>query len=130
MNGKFWIAAGALLAGLGVAAGAVGTHLLKEQWQASAKVLETYDVAVRYQLYHAMALVVIGLVIARAPSRWFTTAAVLLLAGIVLFSGGIYGWLATDVQPLVHVVPIGGMCWIAGWLVLAVGALVARTGAN
>ncbi len=126
MNAKLWIAIGALLAGIGVGAGAVGTHVLKEQWHVVPEVLETYDVAVRFQMYHALALVVIGLLIGHRPSRWFTAAAVLHLAGIVLFSGGIYGWLATGIKPLIHVVPIGGMCWIVGWLVLAIGAVVTQ----
>ena len=130
MRGRFWIATGGLLAALGVAAGAIGTHLLKEQWQASAAVLETYDVAVRYQLYHALALVAVGLFIERTASRWLTAAGALHLGGIVLFSGGIYAWLAIGMKPFIHVVPIGGTCWIVGWILLAMGALTARAEAQ
>ena len=126
MAGKFWIAAGALLAATGVALGAVGTHVLKETLHAEESVLQTYDVAVRYQLYHALALVVTGVLIERHASRLTRAAGIAFLAGIVLFSGGIYLWLATGIQPFVHVVPIGGLAWIMGWLLLAAGALANR----
>jgi uncharacterized membrane protein YgdD (TMEM256/DUF423 family) len=123
MAGKFWIAAGALLAAIGVALGAVGTHVLKETLHAEESVLQTYDVAVRYQLYHAMALVLTGVLSERHASRWTTAAGIALLAGILLFSGGIYLWLATGIQPFVHIVPFGGLAWIVAWLLLAAGAL-------
>jgi uncharacterized membrane protein YgdD (TMEM256/DUF423 family) len=88
--------------------------------------LQTYETAVRYQIYHALALVLVGMQIASNRSRLLPLAAGAFLIGIVLFSGGIYGWLLTGVKPLVHVVPIGGLAWIAGWLLLAGGALRAR----
>ena len=122
-GGRFWIATGAILAAAAVAAGAVGTHVLKEAMHADPKTLETYDVAVRYHMLHAIGLVLVGILAARLPSRWLTAAGTLMFAGIVLFSGALYGWLATDLTPLVHVVPVGGMAWIVAWLLLAVGAI-------
>jgi uncharacterized membrane protein YgdD (TMEM256/DUF423 family) len=50
----------------------------------------------------------------------------LFLAGIVLFSGGVYAWLATEIKPFVHVVPIGGTSWIVAWLLLAVAVGASR----
>src|SRR5262249_10485517 len=79
------------------------------------------EVAVRYQMYHALGLILVGILLRGSPSRWLTAAAVLLLAGTILFSGGVYGWLATGIKPLVHVVPLGGTLWIVSWFVLAVG---------
>jgi uncharacterized membrane protein YgdD (TMEM256/DUF423 family) len=125
MAAKTWIALGALLASLAVAAGAMGSHMLKERLEPAA--LETYDIAVRYQMYHALALVVVGLLAMRVTSRLMTAAGAAFGVGIVLFSGGIYGWLATGLGPFVAVVPVGGVAWIVGWLLLAAGALAAKS---
>jgi uncharacterized membrane protein YgdD (TMEM256/DUF423 family) len=127
MKGKVWITSGALLAAVAVTAGAVGTHVLKEIVKLDAPALETYDVAVRYQMFHALGMILVGLLAARGTTRLVPAAGIAFGLGILLFSGGIYAWLATDMKPFVQVVPIGGMAWIIGWLLLAVGALVART---
>lgn len=126
MKGKGWVALGAFLAATAVSAGAIGAHVLKEVVKLEASALETYDVAVRYQMYHALGLIAVGLLAAQARSRLVAAAGVLFILGIVLFSGGIYAWLATQMRPFVQVVPIGGTAWIIGWLVLAAGALVSR----
>jgi uncharacterized membrane protein YgdD (TMEM256/DUF423 family) len=126
LPGTWWIAVGAVAASLAVAGGAVGTHVLKETLKVEPAVLETYEVAVRNQMYHALALIVVGLLVARRRHVLITIAGMAFVLGIVLFSGGIYAWLATGIKPFVHVVPIGGMAWIIGWLLLAAGALLAR----
>jgi uncharacterized membrane protein YgdD (TMEM256/DUF423 family) len=77
-------------------------------------------VAVRYQMYHALALILVGLLWPRFASRVLAAAGGLMLVGIVLFSGGVYAYLATGIKPFVHVVPIGGTLWIVAWLLLAV----------
>jgi uncharacterized membrane protein YgdD (TMEM256/DUF423 family) len=123
MRGRWWIAGGAVLASAAVAAGAVGTHVLKESLEAEPSVLETYDIAVRYHMLHALALVLVGLIAARGRSWLVTAAGAAFVAGIVLFSGGLYAWLATGAKPFVAVVPVGGTAWIVGWLLLAAGAL-------
>jgi uncharacterized membrane protein YgdD (TMEM256/DUF423 family) len=126
MAGRSWIVLGALLAAAGITAGAMGTHLLEEVWKLPESDLETYEVAVRYQMYHALALMMIGLLMNRARSAWLSAAAIAMLLGIVLFSGGIYAWLATGQRPFVQVVPVGGTAWIVGWVLLAIGAFRAR----
>jgi uncharacterized membrane protein YgdD (TMEM256/DUF423 family) len=126
MVGRFWIACGALLAAVAVVAGAMGTHYLKETLHVAESELQTYDVAVRYQMFHSLALVLVGLLVGRANCRWFGAAGALFLVGIVLFSGGLYGWLLTGIKPLVHVVPVGGLAWIVGWPLLAWGAIRAQ----
>lgn len=123
MAGRYWMVCGAVLAAVGVGLGAIGAHVLKEKL--SADQLVTYETGVRYHLFHALALIVIGLIIERHTSSLLTASAVLMLVGIVLFSGGIYAWLATAIKPFVHIVPIGGLALIVGWLLLAVGLLVA-----
>ncbi len=127
MSGNLWIAIGAVLAGVAVGAGAIGTHVLKDVVKLEPPALETYDVAVRYQMYHALGLVLAGLLISRHSHWLLTSAAIGFAVGIVLFSGGIYAYLATGVKPFVHVVPIGGTLWIIGWLLLAAGALTAKS---
>ena len=129
MGERFWIVSGALWAGASVTAGAMGTHLLKETWQLPVERLETYEVAVRYQMVHALALVMVGLLWPRFASKWLSAAGWLFLAGIVLFSGGDYAWLATEIKPFVHVVPIGGNIWIVAWLLLAVAIGTSRRNA-
>jgi uncharacterized membrane protein YgdD (TMEM256/DUF423 family) len=126
MHGKFWIVCGALLAATGVAAGAMGAHFLKESLHLPQSDLDTYDTAVRYQIYHALGLILVGLLAARARSRLLHVGGAALLLGCVLFSGGIYAWIGTGIRPFVHVVPIGGTAWIVGWLLVAVGVAVAK----
>lgn len=129
MGERFFVGSGAVLAGLGVAAGAMGTHLLKETWQLPPEKLETFEVAVRYQMYHALALILVGLLWPRCASRVLAVAGGLMLVGIVLFSGGVYAYLATGIKPFVHVVPIGGTLWIVAWLLLAVAVSLSRRNA-
>ncbi|HEX4142829.1 MAG TPA: DUF423 domain-containing protein [Pirellulales bacterium] len=122
MAGRYWMVCGALLAAVGVGLGAIGAHVLKERL--SAEQLVTYETGVRYHLFHALALIVVGLVIERYSSSLLQASAVAMLLGIVLFSGGIYAWLATAIKPFVHIVPIGGLGLIVGWLLLAAGLLL------
>ena len=124
MSGNVWIACGAVVASLAVAAGAIGTHVLKETIKLEPAALETYETAVRYQMYHALGLILVGLLVLRAPHGLLTAAGVAFILGVVLFSGGIYAWLATAQKPFIMVVPIGGSAWILGWLLLAAGALM------
>jgi uncharacterized membrane protein YgdD (TMEM256/DUF423 family) len=123
VSNRFWLVSGALLAGAAVVAGAIGTHFLEETLELPADKLQTYEVAVRFQMYHALALLVVGILATLGRSRWLSAAGAAFLLGIVLFSGGIYAWLATDIKPFVHVVPVGGMAWTLGWLMFAIGML-------
>ncbi|HTU25401.1 MAG TPA: DUF423 domain-containing protein [Pirellulales bacterium] len=123
MTGRMWMVCGAVLAAVGVGLGAIGAHALKERLAADQ--LVTYETGVRYHLYHALALVVVGLILERYASPLLQAAAIAILVGIVLFSGGIYAWLATEIKPFVHVVPVGGLSLIVGWLLLAAGLFAA-----
>ena len=125
MAGRFWIGLGALLAAVAVAAGAIGAHLLKDLVKRelfTSDQLASFETAVRYQMYHAMALVLVGILLERSPSGLIQAAAIAFLLGIILFSGGIYAWLASNIKPFVMIVPIGGLIWIVGWLTLAAAA--------
>jgi uncharacterized membrane protein YgdD (TMEM256/DUF423 family) len=130
MPGRYWIAIGAISTSAAVAAGAIGTHVLKESLKWPVDDLETFDIAVRYQTIHSLGLMIVGLLLARGRSRLLTAAAALFVLGIVLFSGGIYAWLATDNVLFIRVVPVGGTAWILGWLLAAGGALAQRSTAG
>lgn len=121
---KHWLALGALLAAAAVAAGAMGAHALEKRLDEQH--LKSFETAVRYQFFHALGLIVVGLLAAEWPEGRWTWAGGLFLAGIVLFSGGIYVWLATGIRLFVLIVPVGGTSWIVGWLALAAAAFRLR----
>lgn len=123
-EGEYFLAAGAVLAGLGVAAGAFGAHLLKGRLDADD--LEVWKTASSYQMYHALALIVSARLLARHPTRLFRIACGLFLTGIVLFSGSLYLIALTDQDSIGLITPMGGAAFLAAWACLAVGAL--RTG--
>lgn len=111
---------GGLLAAVAVGLGALGAHALKSQL--AVEQLATYHTAVQYQMYHAIGLVLVGLLGLYQRSRWFDAAGWSMLLGIVLFSGLLYAWLATGRRAFVFPVPVGGTALIIGWLLLAIGA--------
>ena len=104
------VVAGALNGAIAVAAGAFGAHALKERLEPRA--LEIFETAARYQMYHALAMVLCALLVAR-------TAGWIFQIGIVLFSGSLYVLALTDVKILGAVTPFGGLGFLAGWGVLA-----------
>jgi uncharacterized membrane protein YgdD (TMEM256/DUF423 family) len=112
---------GSLLAALAVGLGAIGAHALKSQL--TAEQLATFHTAVQYQMYHAIGLVLIGLLGLYHRSRWFDGAGLMMLVGIILFSGLLYAWLATGRRSFVYPLPVGGVAFIIGWVLMAVGAL-------
>ncbi len=118
---RFFFAGGALAAALAVMLGAFGAHALREQL--SADLLSTFETGVRYHVYHALALFVVVLALARGyDAGWATLAGWLFMAGILLFSGSLYVLAITGVRWLGAVTPFGGLAFIAGWLALAVAA--------
>lgn len=117
MNSGLSIFLGGLLGGLGVAAGALGAHGLKTVL--APEQLANYETAVRYQIFHALALVLVGLLLGSEPSRSGLVAAWAFLVGILLFSGCLFGWVFTGFKPLVHLVPVGGVAFLVGWVALA-----------
>lgn len=119
MNKKFLIA-GAVLAGIAVAAGAFGAHFLKARLTPES--LQTFETAVRYQFYHALALLATGIVYKEFSNKWIKLSGNLFTIGIVLFSGSLYGLCAApEMKWLGPVTPLGGVCFITGWILLALG---------
>lgn len=107
---------GGVFGGLAVLLGALAAHAMKGSFAEPA--LEVFEKAVRYQMYHALALGLCGLL--GLFGRRGRGAAWCFLAGIVLFSGSLYGYVLLDLRWLVHVTPFGGVLFLAGWLLLAV----------
>jgi uncharacterized membrane protein YgdD (TMEM256/DUF423 family) len=108
---------GALLAGLAVAAGAFGAHGLSGRLDARA--LAAFETAARYQLVHALAIVLAAERAARAPSRTAAIAGNVFIAGILLFSGSLYARTLGGPEWLAMMTPFGGLTFMAGWVVLA-----------
>lgn len=121
MNARFAGAFGALSGLLAVALGAFGAHALRARLDPAR--LEVFETAARYQLVHAVALLAIAALLARGPSRAFSTGAALFAAGTVVFAGSLYALALTGVRAWGAVTPLGGACLIAGWLALSIGFL-------
>ena len=114
---RLFLAIGSLSAFLGVALGAFAAHALKGRMDAG--MLATFEIGVRYQMYHAMGLLAVGLALARWPSSAGGLAGWLFIAGTLLFSGSLYVLAFSGVRWLGAVTPLGGAAFIAGWIVLA-----------
>lgn len=112
-----FVSIGALLGLLGVAAGAFGAHALRDRLEPAQ--LQVFETAARYQLVHALALLFSGAHAGSAPRAGATAASWLFLAGIVVFSGSLYTLALTGVRAWGAVTPVGGLCFMAGWLALA-----------
>ncbi len=105
---------------LGVVLGAFGAHALRGSIE--PRLMETFQTAVQYQLIHALALLLVSLTIGwLGQSLSFDISAYAFMAGIILFSGSLYGLVLTDIRWLGPVTPLGGLCLIIGWLALLVG---------
>ena len=104
---------GALNGFLVVALGAFGAHALKDRLEPAS--LATFETAVRYQAYHAFALLAVGLCAREQPSRTLSWAGGFLALGILLFSGSLYALALTRLRPFGMVTPFGGLALLVGW---------------
>ncbi|MEJ7644487.1 MAG: DUF423 domain-containing protein [Chryseolinea sp.] len=125
MNQRTTLLWGAALGAVTVIIGAFGAHALSSVLTAHGRI-ETYDLAVRYQFYHTLALVLTGTLMNQYPSKRLHYASLLFLLGIAFFSGSLYVLCLTGVQALGAVTPIGGVLFIAGWMLLFAGVLEKR----
>ena len=121
----FFLKSAVLLGALAVAAGAFGAHALKqiltEKYQA------VFETAVRYQFYHVFALLAVGILFKEFPNNYLQWSGRLFCYGILIFSGSLYLMTLLEAMGqhgfkwLGAITPIGGLCLIAGWVVLAIG---------
>jgi len=120
-SARLVVLAAALLGALGVLLGAFGAHGLKQRL--SAELLALWQTAVQYHLWHALAMLALGLLLLHLPRHpWLRAAAGLFLAGIVLFSGSLYALALGAPRTLGAITPLGGLALIAGWACLAIAA--------
>ncbi len=119
---RFLLVAGALAAGLAVALGAFGAHTL--QTRVTPERLQVFETGVRYQMYHALALIFLAWASQQWPGWQLSVAGYLFLAGIVIFSGSLYLLVITDTAWLGAITPIGGVAFMAGWAMLVWAALI------
>ena len=108
------IALGALNAAIAVGAGAFAAHGLRDRLDARA--LEVFETGARYQMYHALAMILAGLITVSGATSGAKTAGWIFQAGIVLFSGSLYALALTGVKGLGAITPLGGLAFLAGWL--------------
>lgn len=104
---------GSLFMAISVALGAVGAHVLKQHLP--PKLLTVFKTGVEYQTIHSLAIVALSMTPKTFNLKWTPT---LFLCGIIFFSFGCYSYSISGVKFFVHVVPVGGLCFIAGWLSL------------
>lgn len=119
-TGINWILLAAVNGFLAVAAGAFGAHGLKEVLTADR--LDVFEVAARYQMYHALAILLTASLSMRMPAASLNWACILFQLGIVLFSGSLYALSITGVSELGIITPFGGLALLGGWAALAIAA--------
>ena len=124
---KRWVFVGAVLGGIAVILGAFGAHML-ERLGVAAERLDTWQTAVRYQMYHALAVLAMG-ILARLVATHQTLldwSAGCMVGGVIIFSGLLYALVLTEQTIFGAIVPIGGASLIIGWILLAVAVIVSR----
>lgn len=119
-----WILIGAVSGFISVAAGAFGAHALKARL--GADLLAIFETGARYQMFHALALVAVGLLAQSRPHALLTAAGFSFLTGTLLFSGSLYVLALSGVRWLGAITPLGGLGFLAGWAILAAAALRLR----
>jgi uncharacterized membrane protein YgdD (TMEM256/DUF423 family) len=113
---RFFFTAGAVAAFIGVAFGAFGAHSLKDRL--APDMLAVFEVGVRYQMYHAFALIAVAWAINRWPEKNFNAAGWAFVIGIVVFSGTLYLLSLADMRWLGAITPLGGLAFLVGWAIL------------
>jgi len=121
LSPKFILISGSVLGFLSVALGAFGAHAFKDFLIINNR-FGTYETAIQYQMYHALALVLTALLAFHFPKTDFSWVALGFLFGVLVFSGSLYVLCATGIRWLGAITPLGGLGFLAGWLLLAVKA--------
>ncbi|WP_100332524.1 DUF423 domain-containing protein [Bacillus xiapuensis] len=119
---KTFIIIGAINAFLSVALGAFGAHGL--EGKVAPKYLDIWKTGVQYQMFHAAGLMIVGLLMGQIPASAFLTwSGWLMLIGIILFSGSLYILTLTQISVLGAITPLGGVAFLAGWVLLVLAVL-------
>ena len=115
---KLFILIGCINALIAVMLGAFGAHGLKNQL--TEQLLASFQTGVQYHFYHAMGLIAIGLIAVHVSGIGIKISGWLMLAGTILFSGSLYVLAITGIRQLGMITPVGGICFIMAWAVLAI----------
>ena len=126
MKNRNILLAGAVFMALAVSLGAFGAHALKKIL--SPEMLTIYHTGVEYQFYHALGLLIVGVIGFQIKSKLIGWAGILLTAGIILFSGSLYVLALSGIKGLGAITPIGGISFVAGWIILAIGIVKHKRG--
>lgn len=119
---KLFLQLGAINAALAIAAGAFAAHGLKSKL--SAHYLEVFQTGAQYHFYHALALLLVGLLMLQFPEQGlFKWVGYLFILGILLFSGSLYTLSISGISWLGAITPIGGLAFIIAWLIMAAAML-------
>lgn len=120
---RIFLLIGSILAGLAVAGGAFASHALKNQL--SDRALEIWETGIKYQMYHALALLFIALLLKSQenPPLPIVIAGFSFIIGIMIFSGSLYGLSLTGIKWLGAITPIGGVGFLIGWASLAIAVI-------
>ncbi|MEM6632587.1 MAG: DUF423 domain-containing protein [Bacteroidota bacterium] len=105
---------------LSVSIGAFGAHGLESKLTTNGRVA-TFETAVKYQFYHTLALVLLGILMLNLEHLYFTYAAYAFIAGIMVFSGSLYILSLTNVSKWGAITPLGGLAFIIGWIFFILG---------
>ena len=119
---KTLMISGTVFAAAAVAMGAFGAHGLRAQL--SAEMLTVYKTAADYHMYHALGIVLAGILVKLFPtSTMLVWAGIMMIAGIMLFSGSLYILSITGIRWWGAITPFGGMAFILAWLFMIIGLL-------
>ncbi len=124
---RMFFVLGTLAAGWAVIFGAFGAHGLRKHL--TPELLQTFETAARYQMYHALGLLAVSWACSKHTSRLVNAAGYLFCAGILLFSGSLYAYTLSylsnpeGIKAFAMITPFGGVCFMAGWLCLGISAL-------
>ena len=113
-----------LLGFLAVAGGAFGAHYLK--YRLAPESLTIFEVAIRYQLYHVLALIGVVALMSFSPSIWFNLSGWFFIIGTIIFSGSLYALIISGIKTWGPVTPIGGIILLLGWLSIMLGGIFIR----
>jgi uncharacterized membrane protein YgdD (TMEM256/DUF423 family) len=126
MMTQIFLTIAAIFGGLSVAAGAFGAHALREK--VSERTLEIFETGARYQMYHALALLLVAILISRleTPHTTLLVSGWLFIIGVVIFSGSLYAITFSGIKSLGAIAPLGGIALMAGWGALAIAAATTK----
>ncbi|MCT2538258.1 DUF423 domain-containing protein [Aquibacillus koreensis] len=113
---KILLLLGVLNGFLAVALGAFGAHGL--EGKITEKAIKTWEKAVNYQMFHTIALFLVGFLLTKYEGTSFVTAGWFFFAGIILFSGSLYIYATTSVKVFAMITPFGGVAFLIGWILL------------